>query len=281
MLSSEIPLWLLQFARSPLQLNRCVMVASLKSNGTASAIQMVSNRWCKHFTRSGLAYLKISGARPSAPSALPFFNALIAVFTSSSWIGAASASSVGYCGISSNTALSTIEVLFQICSKCSAQRCTITDGSVNRVFPLASFTAVVIEGPNVMSIGRLLQPPSPVTPPVSFHLSNFGLCSWLRLVVPVTLRRRFPRTVSAPFRVTACSTFHSASMSPEASFNSILRAWSSEEISWHSSERSSYSSISRRRAVMPWWMPYVLFVESATQSSHSQADGQTRWLYDG
>ena len=215
------------------------MVASLKSSGTASAIQMVSNRWCKHFTRSGLAYLKISGARPSAPSALPFFNALIAVFTSSSWIGAASASSVGYCGISSNTALSTIEVLFQTCSKCSAQRCTITDGSVNRVFPLASFTAVVIEGPNVMSIGRLLQPPSPVTPPVSFHLSNFKLCSWLRLVVPVTLRRRFPRTVSAPFRVTACSTFHSASMSPEASFNSILRAWSSEEISWHSSERSS------------------------------------------
>ena len=118
------------------------MVASLKSCGIASAVQMVSNRWYKHFTRSGPTYLKISAARPSVPGALPFFNALMVVFTSSGWIGAASSSSVGCCGISSNTALSTTEVLFHTCSKCSAQRCTIADGSVNRILPLASFTAV-------------------------------------------------------------------------------------------------------------------------------------------
>ena len=166
------------------------MGASLKSCGTASAVQMVSNRWCKHFTRSRPAYLKISGARPSDPGALPFFNALMTGFTSSSWIGAASASSVGCCGISSNTALSTNEVLFHTCSKMLNpalynrrwfSQLGISAGILYRCGTSKTGTMhsfkLLIEGPNVMSIGRLLQPPGPVSPPVFLYFSNFGLCS--------------------------------------------------------------------------------------------------------
>ena len=92
LLSSDIPLQLLQSLRSPLFLYNVMSLASRISWGSLPSLQHVHSGACNGFSRAGFPHLMISGGMPSSPGAFPLDSASMALL-SSSIVGSASSSS--------------------------------------------------------------------------------------------------------------------------------------------------------------------------------------------